>query len=136
MGKITVAASVAAPVEKVWDCWTSPNHIIKWNSASDDWHTPHAQNDLRVGGKFLARMESKDGSTGFDFEGLYTTLKKHELLEYVMPDGRRVSVNFSPNGNETNVVETFDAENIHSDEQQKAGWQSILDNFKKYVEEQ
>ncbi len=134
MGKITVTANVSAPVEKVWDCWTLPQHVIKWNNASDDWHTPHAQNDLRVGGKFLSRMESKDGSMGFDFEGLYTAVIKHKLIEYVMPDGRRVSVSFNPDGNETEIIETFDAENVNSDERQRSGWQSILDNFKSYAE--
>ncbi|MCE1164653.1 MAG: SRPBCC domain-containing protein [Bacteroidetes bacterium] len=96
MGKITISANISAPLEKVWDYWTSPKHIIKWNNASDDWNTPHAQNDLRAGGKFLAKMESKDGSMGFDFEGVYTRVRNHQLIEYMLVDGRRVSVSSNP----------------------------------------
>jgi uncharacterized protein YndB with AHSA1/START domain len=132
--KITVEATVKAPVEKVWKIWTLPEHITKWNAASDDWHSPFAENDLRVGGKFLARMEAKDGSFGFDFGGTYDQVKTHELIEYTIGDGRKVIVHFTPNGNETKVTETFDAENTHSIEMQRGGWQAILDNFKKYAE--
>ena len=131
---ITVETTVKAPVEKVWKFWTTPEHIIKWNNASDDWHTPFAENDLRVGGKFLSRMEAKDGSFGFDFGGVYDKVKENELIEYTIGDGRKVFNNFSVKGNETKVVETFEAESTHSIEMQKGGWQAILDNFKKYVE--
>lgn len=131
---ITVEATIEAPIEKVWQFWTSPVHITKWNSASDDWHTPRAENDLRVGGKFLARMEAKDGSMGFDFEGVYEAVRMHELIEYVMDDGRKVSVTFDKARNKTSIVERFDAESENPIELQRSGWQAIMDNFKKYAE--
>ena len=132
--QITVQSTISAPVEKVWTYWSSPEHITKWNAASDDWHSPFAENDLREGGKFLSRMEAKDGSFGFDFGGVYDEVKQHKRISYTMSDGRRVAVDFESNGNETKVTETFDAENTHSLEMQKGGWQAILDNFKKHVE--
>lgn len=132
---ITVEATINAPVEKVWNYWTDPKHIVRWNNASDDWHTPKAENDLRVGGKFLSRMEAKDGSFGFDFSGEYTAVDKHKRIEYSLGDERKVKVIFESKGNETKVTERFDAENTHSVEMQQAGWQAILDNFKKYVED-
>jgi uncharacterized protein YndB with AHSA1/START domain len=132
--QITVECTVKAPVEKTWNYWTAPEHITKWNSASDDWHTPRAENDLREGGKFTARMEAKDGSMGFDFGGVYDEVKKHQRIAYTLGDDRRVIVDFSGSGNETRVVETFDAENTNSVEVQRTGWQAIMDNFKKYVE--
>ena len=132
--KITVETTVKAPVEKVWKYWTLPGHITKWNAASDDWHSPFAENDLRVGGQFKSRMEAKDGSFGFDFGGTYDDVKTNELIEYTLGDGRKVVVRFAANGNETKVTETFDAENTHSIEMQQGGWQAILDNFKKYTE--
>lgn len=132
---ITVEAKINAPVEKVWNHWTDPKHIVRWNNASDDWHTPKAENDLRVGGKFLSRMEAKDGSFGFDFSGEYTAVDKHKRIEYSLGDDRKVQVIFESKGNETKVTERFEAENTHSVEMQQAGWQAILDNFKKYVEE-
>jgi uncharacterized protein YndB with AHSA1/START domain len=131
---ITVESTVKAPVQKVWKFWTLPEHITKWNAASDDWHTPFAENDLRVGGKFVSRMEAKDGSFGFDFGGVYDEVKTNELIEYTIGDGRKVVVHFTPNGNETKVVETFEAENTNPIEMQRGGWQTILDNFKKYTE--
>jgi uncharacterized protein YndB with AHSA1/START domain len=131
---ITVEATVNAPVEKVWSYWSAPEHITKWNNASDDWHSPRAENDLRTGGKFFTRMEAKDGSFGFDFGGVYDEVKTHELIDYTMGDGRKVSVKFSGKGNETKIVETFEAEETHSIEMQRGGWQAILDNFKKYTE--
>ncbi|MBT2700631.1 SRPBCC family protein [Bacillus sp. ISL-40] len=133
--KITVKATVHAPVEKVWGYWTEPNHITKWNNASDDWHTPIAENDLTVGGKFLTRMEAKDGSFGFDFGGIYDEVKLNEAISYTMGDGRKVDITFKGRGNETQVIETFDAETTNSIEMQQAGWQAILDNFKKYSEQ-
>lgn len=131
---ITVEKSINAPVEKVWALWTEPEHIKNWNNASDDWHTPHAENDLRPGGKFSARMEAKDGSFGFDFGGVYDDVKENKYIEYTLGDGRKVSVSFSAKEGETKVSETFEAENTHSIEMQRGGWQAILDNFKKYVE--
>src|SRR3990170_5750907 len=110
---IAVQTTVNAPIEKVWKFWTEPGHIIHWNNASDDWHTPSAENDLRVGGKFSARMEAKDGSFGFDFSGDYTNVVEHKTIEYKMSDGRKVKIDFSSEGNATKVVETFDAENTH-----------------------
>ena len=133
--KITVEAAVRAPVEKVWELWTSPGHIIKWNNASDDWHTPRAENDLRTGGKFLSRMEAKDGSIGFDFEGIYDEVKANNLIRYTLNDGRKVNVVFESNGMETKVTETFEAEDTNSLELQRNGWQAILDNFRNYAEE-
>jgi uncharacterized protein YndB with AHSA1/START domain len=131
---ITVNAIINVPVEKAWQYWTTPDHIIKWNNANDEWHTPHAENDLRVGGKFLARMEAKDGSMGFDFEGIYDAVKPHELIQYSLADGRVVKVEFKSNGSYTEIIETFDPENMNSHELQRMGWQAILDNFKKYTE--
>ena len=132
--RLTVQATVNAPVEKVWRYWAEPRHITKWNYASDDWHSPRAENDLRRGGKFSARMEARDGSYGFDFGGVYDDVKTHELIEYTIGDGRKVKVTFQPEGNQTTVVETFEAENENSPEMQQAGWQAILNNFKNYVE--
>ena len=132
--KITVEANVDAPVEKVWEAWTKPEHIVKWNFATDDWHSPWAKADFREGGSFSARMEAKDGSMGFDFGGIYNVIRNNEFIEYTMGDDRKVQVEFSSSGNQTKVVETFDAESTHSLELQKNGWQAILDNFKKYVE--
>lgn len=131
---ITVETTIQAPVEKTWQFWTEPQHITQWNNASEDWHTPKAENDLREGGSFTSRMEAKDGSMGFDFTGTYTTVKEHDRIEYTMEDGRKVRIMFASNGNVTHVTETFDADNSHPAEMQRAGWQAILDNFKNYVE--
>ena len=131
---ITVSAIVKASVKKVWQYWTEPQHIMQWNNASDDWHTPKAENDLREGGTFSTRMEAKDGSFGFDFGGVYDKIKEHELIEYTIGDGRKVKIVFSTNGNETTVVESFEAETENSIELQQGGWQAILNNFKKHVE--
>jgi uncharacterized protein YndB with AHSA1/START domain len=134
MTKITVEATVNAPLSVVWKNWTEPKDIMQWNNASDDWHTPHAENDLRVGGKFLSRMEAKDGSFGFDFEGIYSEVKPFEKIKYGLEDGREVETIFSENGENTQITTTFDAENENPIEMQKGGWQAILNNFKKYVE--
>lgn len=131
---ITVSAAINATIDTVWRLWTTPEHITKWNNASDDWHTPKAENDLRVDGQFLSRMEAKDGSIGFDFEGVYTNIQEHTLIEYTIKDGRKVKIAFSNQGTETKVMETFEAESTHPLEMQRDGWQSILDNFKKYTE--
>lgn len=133
--KVTVEATVQAPIEKVWECWTEPVHIMKWNQASEEWHAPRAENDLRVGGKFLTRMEAKDGSMGFDFGGFYDKVKLHEEISYTMGDQRKVEIIFVSQGNETKVVETFDAESTHPVDFQRAGWQAIMDNFKRYTEQ-
>ncbi|RAW03517.1 SRPBCC family protein [Pseudochryseolinea flava] len=131
---ITVDATVNAPVEKVWAYWNEPAHITKWCAASDDWHAPYADNDVRVGGTFKTTMAAKDGSFSFDFGGEYTNVEDKKLIAYKMSDGRGVTIKFEANGNQTKVTETFDAENTHSIEQQRAGWQAILDNFRKYTE--
>jgi uncharacterized protein YndB with AHSA1/START domain len=131
---ITVKAIVNAPVEKVWKLWTDPTHIIKWNNASADWHTPKAENDLRTGGKFLSRMEAKDGSMGFDFIGVYSLVDPLKRISYTMEDGRKADITFFENGAVTTISESFEAENMNSIELQEAGWQSILNNFKKYAE--
>ena len=131
---ITVQTTINAPVEKVWKLWTSPEHITKWNNASEDWHTPYAENDLQAGGKFLSRMEAKDGSMGFDLIGTYDFITTNESMEYTLGDDRKVSINFTSAGAQTSIIETFEAETTHPIEFQKGGWQSILDNFKKHVE--
>jgi uncharacterized protein YndB with AHSA1/START domain len=131
---LTVETTILAPTEKAWRLWTEPRHIMQWNNASEDWHTPRAENDLRVGGKFLSRMEAKDGSWGFDFTGTYHTIEAPNHLEFTLDDGRKVQVSFSTQGNETTVTETFEAEQTHPLEMQQAGWQAILNNFKQYVE--
>lgn len=132
---ITVSATVNAPVAKVWESWNQPEHITKWCAASEDWHTPKSENDLRPGGQFLSRMEAKDGSFGFDFGGIYDDVKTNELITYTMSDGRKVEITFEADGDTTKVTETFDAENTNPIEMQRGGWQAILDNFKKYTEE-
>jgi len=131
---ITIETTVNAPVEKVWEYWSSPEHITKWSSASDDWHTPRAENDLRVGGSFSSRMEAKDGSFGFDFGGVYDEVEQHKLIAYTLGDGRTVKITFTNVEDSTKVEESFDAEETNSIEMQQGGWQAILDNFKKYVE--
>ena len=119
--KVTVEATVNAPVEKVWKSWSEPQHITKWCAASDDWHAPKAENDLRTGGTFSTRMEAKDGSFGFDFGGVYDNVKKNELIEYTMGDGRKVRVAFTPSGDTTKIVETFDAETTNPVDMQRTG---------------
>jgi uncharacterized protein YndB with AHSA1/START domain len=131
---ITVESTIDAPVEKVWETWTKPEHIAHWCAASDDWHVPKAENDVRVGGSFSTRMEAKDGSFGFDFGGVYDAVRVNEYMEYTMGDGRKVQITFTSHGNKTHVVESFDAESTNPVEMQKGGWQAILDNFKKYTE--
>lgn len=131
---ITVENTIDSPTETVWECYTLPEHITKWNNASLDWHTPRAENDLRVGGKFLSRMEAKDGSAGFDFWGIYGEVEVNKLIKYTMGDGRKVEVVFAGDDEQTKVIINFEAENENSVEMQRGGWQAILDNFKKYVE--
>jgi uncharacterized protein YndB with AHSA1/START domain len=131
---IKVQVVVNALPEKVWKYFTTPEHIVKWNYASDDWHTPSAKADLHAGGRFLYRMEAKNGSMGFDLSGTFNRVKINELLEYTLDDERKVKVEFSKRGNGTIVTESFEAEHINSTELQRNGWQAILDNFKEYTE--
>ena len=131
---ITVEATVNAPASKVWKLWSSPEHITKWYNASEEWHTPHAENDLREGGKFLSTMAAKDGSASFDFTGVYDAVKENELISYTLADGRKVKIIFESIGNTTKVTETFDTETENSIELQRSGWQAILDSFKNYVQ--
>jgi uncharacterized protein YndB with AHSA1/START domain len=131
--KITITTALNEPIEKVWDYFTNPIHIIKWNHASDDWHSTKAINDLRVGGKFEYRMEAKDGSFGFDFFGFYDKIIDFKLIEYTLGDDRKVSINFTNDGNEVFIEEIFETESENPIELQKTGWQAILDNFKNYT---
>lgn len=132
--KITVTTVVHAPLAEVWRTYTTPDDIKVWNAASSDWHITQAEVDLRVGGKFCSRMEAKDGSFGFDFAGEYTKLIPQQLIEYVF-DERNVSVNFTESSDGILVKVSFDPESIHPEEQQREGWQAILNNFAKYVSE-
>ncbi|MCC3374506.1 SRPBCC family protein [Cohnella sp. REN36] len=131
---ITVETTIHKPVAEVWSYWTEPQHIMQWTFASDDWHAPKAENDLRVGGEFSTRMEAKDGSFGFDIGGVYDEVRINEFISYTMGDARKVAITFVSQGNDTKVIETFDAEATNPVEMQQAGWQAILDNFKKYSE--
>jgi len=133
---ITISADINAPVDTVWKIWTEPEHIIQWNAASDDWHTTRAENDLRAGGRFLSRMEAKDGSFGFDFGGEYNEIIPNELIIYTLGDGRKVEITFSGAGPHTKVTTAFKPETVNSLELQRGGWQAILNNFKKHVERQ
>lgn len=132
--QVTIEATVNAPIEKVWQYWTGPQHITQWNAANDDWHTPHAENDPRTGGKFKSRMEAKDGSFGFDFEGVYDEVQPQKKIAYSLGDDRKVEITFTETADGVKVTETFDAEGTNPVEMQRAGWQAILDNFKKYTE--
>ena len=132
--KITIQAIVKADTQKVWDCYTLPEHITNWNFASDDWQCPSAENDLRPGGKYKARMEAKDGSFGFDFEATYDEIINQKKIVYTLDDGRKVVTDFENRGGETKVTTVFDAESENSIEMQREGWQAILDNFRKHTE--
>ncbi|MBI3111153.1 MAG: SRPBCC family protein [Ignavibacteriales bacterium] len=132
--KITIETVVKAKLGRVWDAWNNPTDITQWNTAQDDWHTTRSAVDLREGGKFLARMEAKDGSQGFDFEGTYTRIVPHKLIEYRMSDGREVRTEFIEQKESVKVRETFDAETENTPELQRQGWQAILDNFSRHVE--
>lgn len=132
--KITIETRVNADLNTVWSAWNNPDDIKQWNAASDDWHTPHSVVDLREGGKFVSRMEAKDGSVGFDFEGVYTRIVAQKLIEYSIGDGRVVKVELIEGTGGVLVRETFDAESQNSPELQRQGWQAILDNFARHVE--
>lgn len=134
MNKITVVATVDTDPKKAWEFWTAPKHIVKWNFASDDWHCPVAENDLRAGGKMKSRMEAKDGSFGFDFEGTYDEVIDYKKIAYSMADGRQAITSFENVDGKTKIITVFDAESTHPVEMQRDGWQAILNNYKKYVE--
>lgn len=131
--KITIATTVRAPLDVVWQAYVTPEDITAWNAASDDWHCPSAEADLRVGGRFTARMEARDGSAGFDFGGTYTTVVHHRAIAYEMDDGRTAVVEFRPDPDGVTVGVTFDAESTHPVEMQRQGWQAILDRFARHV---
>ncbi|MED1864376.1 SRPBCC family protein [Fictibacillus nanhaiensis] len=133
---ITVETTVNKPIEEVWKYWTEPQHITGWSFASDEWHAPKAENDLRDGGRFLTRMEAKDGSFGFDFSGKYDEVKTNEYIAYTLDDGRKVTITFVGLENVTRVVEKFETEATNPVEMQEAGWQAFMDNFKRYSEAQ
>lgn len=132
--KITIQATIEADIQKVWNCWTLPKHITNWNFASDDWHCPSAENDLKAGGKYKARMEAKDGSFGFDFEAIYDEVIDQTRIVYTLDDGRKVVTNFENLDGKTKVTTVFDAETENPVDMQREGWQAILNNFKKYTE--
>lgn len=132
--KITIEADIKGDIQKVWDMWTEPQDIINWAFASDDWEAPKAENDLRVDGRFLTTMRAKDGSASFDFTGTYTKVEDKKLIEYKIDDGRMVSTTFTPTDEGVHVEGAFEMEDDNTEELQRAGWQAILDNFKKYVE--
>lgn len=131
--KVEIETQIALDIERVWKYYTSPEDIVKWNTASEDWHTTRAENNLYPGGRFLSRMEAKDGSFGFDFSGVYTEVKPYDIIEYTLDDGRSVALKFKNLGDKTDLHITFDAENENPIDLQKAGWQAILDHFKAYV---
>ncbi|WP_353185249.1 SRPBCC family protein [Parapedobacter lycopersici] len=132
--RITVEATANAPVAKVWEAWNTPGDIMQWNTADPSWHSPSSENDLRVGGKFKHRMEAKDGSFGFDFEGTYDQVDPHREITYTMPDGRKATTLFTEQDGKTSIATTFDAETENDPEFQKQGWQAILNNFVNFVE--
>jgi uncharacterized protein YndB with AHSA1/START domain len=132
--RITIETEIRLPVDRVWELWTGPEHIVRWNAASPDWHTTAATNDLREGGRFSFRMEARDGSAGFDFGGTYHHVIPGQIFGYTMGDGREAEVRFSVAGGVTRITETFEAENVNPPELQKAGWQAILDHFRSYAE--
>lgn len=132
--EISIETTVKASIERVWSAWITPDDIKNWNFASEDWRCPDAKIDFTVGGTFSYRMEAIDGSMGFDFEGKFTSINANRRIEYELDDGRKVSITFSKTERGIRVIETFDAENEHAGEQQKQGWQSILNNFKRHVE--
>jgi uncharacterized protein YndB with AHSA1/START domain len=132
---VTVQTVIKKDLTTVWERWTKPEHIINWNSASSDWHTPRAENDLRTGGTFLCRMEARDGSAGFDFGGTYDEVIPMSSIAYTMDDGRKVSISFTETEGGVSIAETFDIENENPEEMQRAGWQAILDNFRSYAEQ-
>ena len=142
MSTISISTIVHAPIQKVWECWNGPEHIMEWSHASDDWYTPHAENDPRTGGKFSTGFAARDGSASFDFAGIYSRVVPYETIEYTigamaeyeLEAGRKVQISFEDQGGQVLITETFDKEDINSEELQRAGWQAILENFKTYTE--
>lgn len=134
MKQITVGSIVNKPIQQVWDFWTSPEHIVNWNFASPDWHCPHAEHNLEIGGKLKYTMAAKDGSMQFDYTGTFTQIEPHKLLAYQLDDSRKVTITFINHGDSTEVAETFELETINSEELQQQGWQAIFEQFKSYVE--
>lgn len=132
--RITVEAATRVPVAKVWEAWNTPGDIMQWNTPDPSWHSPSSENDLKVGGKFKHRMEAKDGSFGFDFEGIYDKVELHKEITYTMGDGRKATTLFSEQDGKTFIATTFDAETENDTEIQKQGWQAILNNFVNYIE--
>lgn len=131
---ISINTVINATLQKVWELWTRPEHIIQWNNASQDWHTTRVENDLREGGKFSFRMEAKDGSMGFDFSGAYKEIITLKHISYILDDERKVSVDFETSGTQTKITQIFETETVNPTEMQKNGWQAILNNFKNYTE--
>jgi len=131
---ITISTVIKEERSTIWKLWNEPDHITKWNFASDGWHCPSAENDLRVGGKLKSRMEAKDGSFGFDFEGTYDEIIENEKITYTIADGRQITTTFENLGDATKITTTFEAESENPIEMQRDGWQAILDNFKNYAE--
>jgi uncharacterized protein YndB with AHSA1/START domain len=125
---------VNAPIDRVWECFTLPAHVVCWYNASEDWHAPKAENDLQPGGKFTIRMEAKDGSFGFDFGGVYDAVEENKIIEYTLGDNRKVKIEFIAEGAQTTIAGQFEPEDTNPHDVQQGGWQAILDNFKKYVE--
>ena len=134
MKTIIVDTKIDSSIDTVWEYWTEPEHIVNWNFAIPEWYCPQAENNLEVGKSFSFRMEARDGSMGFDYEGTYTKIEPTSSIEYALGDGRKVSIDFKNEVDAVSIVETFDVEDTNTLEQQKQGWQAILDNFKKYVE--
>jgi uncharacterized protein YndB with AHSA1/START domain len=132
--RITVEAVIRADADTVWAAWNNPADIRQWNAASEDWHTTECSVDLREGGRFSSRMEARDGSAGFDFDGTYTRIVPRKVIEYRMSDGREVRIEFAAGAGGVRVKETFDAESENAPELQRQGWQAILDNFARHVE--
>ena len=135
-GKIEIESKINAELDRVWEYWTKPEHITKWNNASEDWLCPNAENDLKEGGKFKYRMESQDGKVGFDFAGTYKEVREKEKLTYELEDGRNAEVTFSEEDGNVRIKEILDTEDENPVDQQEQGWKSILQNFKAYTEEQ
>lgn len=134
--KIVVSNTIEKPISKVWEYYNSPEHIVNWNFATEDWQCPWAENDMKVGGVYKAKMEAKDGSFGFELKAVYSEIIPEKSFVYILEDKREVSVKFLEKGQATFVEISFDAEQQNPAEMQKAGWQAILDNFKKYAEKQ
>lgn len=131
---ITIQTTINAPIEKIWEYWITPEHIVGWAFASDDWESPGAENDFRVDGRFKTQMAAKDKSAAFDFTGVYTAIDEHKIIDYTIDDGRKVHTVFEQTEDGVQVTQMFEPEGVYPKEKQQEGWQAILDNFKRYVE--